>query len=60
MSINTSGRPKIPNALQNIPTQSENIDASHIICGANGNPDEIEIKGTVNFLTPIEISVTEI
>lgn len=60
MSINASGRVNLPNEIQNKPTQSGNVDASHIICGANGNPDEIEIKGSITFNPPLDLNVSKI
>ena len=36
------------------------MDASHIICGANGIPDNIEVKGNMTFAPPYTFNLNRI
>ncbi len=49
---NTSGATPLPSEIQNVQTQSNNFDASHVICNADGT---IDVKGTVSFDPPLPI-----
>ena len=59
-SPNTSGQTPLPNEIQNTQTQSANYDSSHIICGANGIPNQIEIKGDVVFTPGSTVALNKI
>lgn len=59
-SPNTSGQTPLPNEIQNTQTQSANYDSSHIICGANGIPTQIEVKGDLVLSPGSTLTATKI